>query len=358
MTFEAVSKKEGSFISPFWDFICVGGLTFFFMPVFLLFDIGAFAFGVIAIIIYALALVNDNPHFMFSYQVMYENFSRKLSADNTLSSRFRYLFSGVIVPILLICFYIYGYLHGAQNQNTLMLGYAINAMVFFVGWHYVKQGYGVLITFSVKRRLFFADLEKKILLYNAYAVWVAVWLFSNRFFPVHFENFYIPYTPVHIPFDGSLFVFAGLLSILLVSLVFLRRLFKGNIIWNGWVGYLCAVYLWMIALYYEASFVLVVPALHSLQYLLFIGKLTFEKRRGEDQKVHGFLGFAAISGILGVLSLLIVPVSLDLLVPYDRDVFGPALFMMMFVVFISIHHYFIDFAIWRKDNPDMKYLYQ
>ena len=262
-------------------------------------------------------------------------------------------------PVLLLVGFVYGYLHGLENQNTVMLGYVVNTMVFFVGWHYVKQGYGVLVAFSVRGRLFFSEVEKKILLYNAYAVWIGAWMFSNRLPPIDFNYFYIPYTPVHIPFDGSLFICAAVVSTLLAFFVFFKRAVKGGVVWNGWVGYICAVYLWMIILYFEIAFVLIVPTLHSLQYLLFVEKISFEKRRDNaDGKARGFLGFLAIGGILGVLSLMMVPALLDLFVPYDKDLFGPTLFMMMFVVFISIHHYFIDFAIWRKDNPDMKYLYQ
>jgi hypothetical protein len=54
----------------------------------------------------------------------------------------------------------------------------------------------------------------------------------------------------------------------------------------------------------------------------------------------------------------LVPAQLDSLKLYDEKIFGPILFGFCFVVFINVHHYFIDFAIWRRDNPDMKYLFR
>ena len=92
MTSEAVSRKDGAFVSPFWDFIFVGGLTFLFLPVFVFFDVSPFALGVMAITAYILSPVNDNPHFMHSYQVMYEGFSRKIGKGNNSASRVRYFF--------------------------------------------------------------------------------------------------------------------------------------------------------------------------------------------------------------------------------------------------------------------------
>ena len=354
-----VDNDNSSFISPFWDFIFVGGLTFFFLPLFVFYDLSPFVIGVIGVTIYALTFVFDNPHFMTSYQLMYEDFFKKIGSGNTIFSRGRYFFSGVIVPVLLLGFYGYSYFYGVENNSSLMLGHAVNVMLFFVGWHYVKQGYGVLMAFSVRQRLFLSEIEKKIILYNSYAVWIAVWLFYNRNPTIDFKQyFFMDISPVYIPFDGSLFVFAALVTTLLVLFLFIRRIYSRTVAWNGWVGYLCAVYLWMIVLHFNSQFLMVVPVMHSLQYLLFSGKISFEKRRNPtDQKVEGFWGFVAISGILGILSLWMVPVLLDMFVPYNHDIFGPIMFMMMFVVFISIHHYFIDFAIWRKDNPEMKYLY-
>jgi len=106
--------------------------------------------------------------------------------------------------------------------------------------------------------------------------------------------------------------------------------------------------------------VFVIPALHSIQYLLFVGKLSHSKdrervRQGGDSKL---MLFVSVGAFAGAMSFWGVPFVLDRVVPYDRDVFGSTMFMMMFYVFINVHHYFIDFAIWRKDNPDMKYLYQ
>ena len=53
----------------------------------------------------------------------------------------------------------------------------------------------------------------------------------------------------------------------------------------------------------------------------------------------------------GALCLFFIPWQLDAHIAYKTDIFGPRLFTFCFLIFLNTHHYFIDFAIWRRDNP-------
>ena len=65
-----------------------------------------------------------------------------------------------------------------------------------------------------------------------------------------------------------------------------------------------------------------------------------------------------MSFILGFLSFYGIPHVLDKYVDYSRLVYGPEFFLFSSVIFINIHHYFIDFAIWRRGNKNIKkYIY-
>ena len=35
---------------------------------------------------------------------------------------------------------------------------------------------------------------------------------------------------------------------------------------------------------------------------------------------------------------------------------GPTPFFAAFFVFVNLHHYFMDHVIWRRDNPETRYL--
>ena len=66
-----------------------------------------------------------------------------------------------------------------------------------------------------------------------------------------------------------------------------------------------------------------------------------------------FLGMAFVGGLLFFL----LGTQLDSRVEFKTHVFGPQFFMFCFTVFLNIRHYFIDFAIWRRDNPEMQHLF-
>jgi hypothetical protein len=62
--------------------------------------------------------------------------------------------------------------------------------------------------------------------------------------------------------------------------------------------------------------------------------------------------------VLGLLGFWLLPLLAGLYVTYDRAEYGPHLFLFLFSIFINIHHYFIDNAMWRKENPHtLKHLF-
>src|SRR5262249_21393498 len=138
---------------------------------------------------------------------------------------------------------------------------------------------------------------------------------------------------------------------------------------NGLVGYVCAVYLWLLAARLDPVFLYVIPAFHSLQYLLFVWRFQINKtqasaarqprwrRLGLSVPLQGLAAFAAfilLGEALGWFGFLGLPHSLDLTIAYDRNVWGTSLYIFIFTMFINIHHYFIDNVIWRKENAEVR----
>src|SRR5262249_10851726 len=150
-----------------------------------------------------------------------------------------------------------------------MLGLGANVMGLLVGWHYVKQGYGVLIVLSAARRIFYTAGEKKALLANAYAVWFYSWLAINS--SLREESFFgLKYFTFDIP-DALLIVggaVALLTSVWLAAVLILRVVVNGKpLSLNGLVGYACPMYFWVLTWHADPVFSIFVPAFHSLQYL-------------------------------------------------------------------------------------------
>ncbi|WP_292513234.1 hypothetical protein [Methylobacterium sp.] len=118
----------------------------------------------------------NHPHFAHSYQIFHRDFRRKISGpDYPRVLRLRFIAVGIAAPIVLVLFFPACVMSG----DPRILGLAGNLMAFVVGWHYVKQGYGMLMVDAALKRRFFSASEKKILLVNSYTGWLFSWLAIN-----------------------------------------------------------------------------------------------------------------------------------------------------------------------------------
>ncbi|MEM7021141.1 MAG: hypothetical protein AAF637_00975 [Pseudomonadota bacterium] len=347
----------GSPIVNHWvDFICLGGGSLVLLP--LLMMMPAASVPALVLTMWMLADVLNHPHFAASYQIFYRGFRQKLLGTQLKPAmRIRYLVAGVVVPIALLGFFAVSFL--AQDRH--MLGYAGNVMLFLVGWHYTKQGYGMLMVDAVYSRRFFNERDKAVFLYNAYACWILFWLGANWYVS---ERHLWGLNSYSVPVPEGLLWVAGLAVAVTTALTlraFAMRLIAGaGLPWMGVVAYLTSLYFWMFARLNPIA-LMFIPAFHSLQYLLIVWRA--EKNRAELAEDDGpeasgkrllspVATFMLTAFLLGLAGFWWLPGLFDRMVPYDAEVFGGTMFMFMFWIFINIHHYFMDNVIWRRDNPD------
>lgn len=135
------------------------------------------------------------------------------------------------------------------------------------------------------------------------------------------------------------------------------------------------LYAWILFVTINPLWLLVVPALHSLQYLAVVWRYqtNVERDRADAARDPGFkvlsilgplyrlrvLIFIVAGTILGALGFWLVPMALTALVPYDKQVLGSSLFLFIAWIFINVHHYFLDNVMWRRGNPEVsKYLFR
>lgn len=60
-----------------------------------------------------------------------------------------------------------------------LFGLAANLMFFTVGWHYAKQGYGILMLDDARKGMRFGAGERRRLLWNTHLAWFTWWLVAN-----------------------------------------------------------------------------------------------------------------------------------------------------------------------------------
>ncbi|ESX45523.1 hypothetical protein NLY43_01770 [Mesorhizobium sp. C416B] len=373
---DAVAPKAAApqkyLFGPVADFLMLGGSAFLILPVLFLVPL-EYEGPVAATMVFVAYLVNY-PHFAHSYQLFYRNFGRKVTGDGyDRSLQLRYIFAGIVVPLVMAGFFAYG----AAAANTRLLGYATNAMFFFVGWHYVKQGYGMLMVDAVLKRKFFDDRDKKVLLVNSYAVWILAWLQTNtavtqgKYYGLDYYTFAAPSWVTNIA------MLAAVASTAATLLMLVNRWRKngGGLPYNGLVAYVASLYLWILIARVNPLWLLIVPALHSLQYLAVVWRYQTNVERDSSDaesdpqpKILSFLGplyrfrllgFIVGGTALGYLGFWLIPSALTALIPYDRQVLGSSLFFFIVLIFINVHHYFLDNVMWRRGNPEVsKYLFR
>jgi len=134
------------------------------------------------------------------------------------------------------------------------------------------------------------------------------------------------------------------------------------------LGFLITIWSWTIYSRIDPLVRYAIPALHSLQYLYFVWLMKSQQARAEEgppafgQPVGARLGLLAVSALgLGWLLFRGAPTFLDdVFVPHSRraalEPLGATPFFAAFFVVVNIHHYLMDYVIWRRDNPETRYL--
>lgn len=310
---------------------------------------------------FSLAFVMNHPHFLSSYMLMYGDFKK------SLFKKPRYFFAGVIAPAVLGGLLITAMI----QQNGALMGHIINGMFFLVGWHYVKQVFGCVIVTSAQRKIYYKSFERRILLANLFCAWFMSWL-KSHVGPASFNFYGITHYSLNLPAwtlqtDYYLVAITGMAVAWMHVQKYIREGVKPS---PPGVMAFAALYVWYLPVMAHPGFSYLIPFFHSMQYLAFVWKMKknqvaydirkFEGSQWRSEWVKEFGGFMAGAVILGAVFFEFLPKNLDSYgwIPSSAGL-GSAPFLAAFLLFINIHHYFIDNAIWKSDNEVVKkFLFQ
>jgi hypothetical protein len=313
---------------------------------------------------YAAHLIND-PHFSVTYLLFYEDVrERAFGRATPLLQRARYLLAGAIVPAGLVAWAG----AGLVTRSPHTLGLLIQAMFLLVGWHYVKQGFGVMMVLSARRGVRFLPRERLAILAHCYAGWAYAW--ASPYDPgKEVEEKGVVYTTIAHPLGlERLTHVAFLASAVALAVVLLgkwRRERRLPIV-TPLVAMLCSVWIWSVYSSADPLVIYAIPALHSVQYLYFVWLLKGGEAREREgppwfeRSARVRLGLLAVSALgLGWVLFHGAPAALDdFLVPRRSRLtdMGPTPYFAALFAVVNIHHYFMDTVIWRRDNPRTRYL--
>jgi hypothetical protein len=317
---------------------------------------------------HAASLIND-PHFAVTYLLFYKDVKqRALGRVLTPAQRVRYWMVGLVLPLLLLAVGT-----GALvRSSAAALGLLIQLMFFLVGFHYVKQGFGTLMVLSARDGVRYSGAERQLILAHCLAAWIYAW--ASPFDPgtksVVQGVFYV--TLGHPPGLEQAALVAFALSTLALFCMLVRKRRRESR-WPplaGLCGLLVAVWAWTVFTRLDPLLAYMIPALHSLQYLYFVWLLN-RNAALEEQGPPSFKGsvrlrlsvLAGSATLLGWFLLRGLPGWLDDTLSLHSggavagmDRMGPTPYLAVFVTFVNIHHYAMDYVIWRREQPEMRHL--
>ncbi len=350
---KVTSARADSYIS--WEVFFLGGFSILFSLAFWCFMDSKASLYNVSMVAFSLAFIANHPHFLSSYILLYGDYRKSILKKKG------FFWAGVIVPLLLIS----ALLFALAQQRIDLLGHLVTSMFFLVGWHYVKQIFGCVIVTSSQRQLYYSPWEKRLLLTNLGFVWMMSWIRSH-IGNSQFRFYQIPHSSLDLPAWLMTAVYAGVAvtAFGVVALVLMKYIREGRVPPPGAVVAFISIYAWYIPVINHPGFAYFIPFFHSIQYLFFVWILKTNKVKDRVQNLQGvqqrktwvlqFLGFFAGALILGALFFEFIPKRLDSAQLLEKTVLGPTPILAAFLLFINIHHYFIDNVIWRSDNAELK----
>ena len=350
------------------ELLAIGGITFFLFPLAWLpraslgLDEAELAVGFVCF--HAAHFLND-PHFAVTYFLFYEDASaRGRGAGVTRPQHARWLVAGVLVPVALATVLAYA----LATRDAQSIGWMAQVMYLTVGWHYAKQGFGALTVVTARRGITFTDRERTAMLAHCYAAWAFAWA-SPSVAAGEFEEkgvvYWAPARPLWLELaTGAVF---AITTLALAAVLFARWRRTRTLPWAELACFFVTVWIWTIATSLDPLVRYVIPALHSIQYLFFVWLVRRNQARASE---HTFgpspttrVAILAVSAmVLGWLLFRGGPAALDALYVArsggeDRmGDMGPTPFFAVLYVFVNIHHYAMDFVLWRRESPTARWL--
>jgi hypothetical protein len=289
------------------------------------------------------------PHFLSSYLLLYWDYRRRLTEP-------RFAAVALGAPVALLALFAQLYLSSAP---PVPLWLVVQAMFFLSGWHYLKQSYGCALAGCALAGAPLSQSERRALRANLWSVGALAYLVPNCA-PRAFSFAGLPYASLALPKALAWLAAAAFAGTAGLLLSLLRR--RARRLPASAVASVLGFYAWTLPilvspdLFYTFRFVPLAAALHSLQYLAFVGPLRWRRveRAGVTPARAGvFAGGWLLMAFSAPWLFYRLPGLLDRSLAYDHARLGPIFFVGAVHLFVNIHHYFIDAVIWKKDNPEL-----
>lgn len=326
----------------------------------------------------SLSLLVNYPHFLISYKLAYTR-GRSFVTSHPWQL--------VVVPVLLMATFAYAYarydepvsqlplvsmlsrdVSGLGNNarvlsgprlGDLLFALTFNVMLFTVGWHYTKQVFGCMMVYAYFDKYRMSTRQRTITKYALLSIWWLNFAYGNvagaqnSFSQFKYYSFDLP--DILVPIT-SLIVAAGI-ALVVYDVFWKNYKERRELPGVNMVVPFVALYVWWLPITRQFEFYfLLTPFFHSLQYLAFVYKMEDTRLRGvKHPEIRGTMLAVGIV-LAGWLAFEFVPNEIDTALGTFNS-WQMFFFFTAAMLFINIHHYFIDNVLWRFRDPEVqKYL--
>jgi hypothetical protein len=330
-----------------------------------------------------ISLFTNYPHFVMSYRLGYSRgqpFVKKhwfslVGVPLTLIVLFTVAFlkfdsTIVDAPWIIPVNHFFEWLHiefrfgTLDNLGSELLSLGVWAMYLTVGWHYSKQVFGCMMAYAHYDSYPLQKWQRLLIKINLFAIAFFNFFYINSNWN-QYETalnsnyfFFLRIVPLGLPgfflYLAAGAVVATTLSIL-AGIVFLNRK-QNQKKWPSrnflvsWVAF----HIWWIPLILQKEYYLIlIPLFHAIQYLPFAYRMERRKMAETKTLVFGITIRLLFVLAVGFLMLEAIPSFLDDSLNTNVNQ-TPWFFMIAFVLFINIHHYFIDSVVWKLREPEVR----
>lgn len=357
-----VSSTEGHLHGPVSDFFLLGGASLIPFLVLQIAHVDERMTAVIAMVMLLLANFVNHPHFASSY-VMFFGAWRVIRQDHVPANLMvGWWIVGVVVPGLLATILLWS-AYAWMKGDAFWMGLCVNLMGALVGWHYVKQGFGMAMTDAALKRSFWSPKARQALLWNAYACWACAWVHFNvgdtgsYFWGVFNARAALPDWVLQLVY-ALVAASSAWLIICVVDCFRMWRLAGKRMRQTPWVGfssYVISVYLWTAFATINPTYLYVIPFFHSLQYLTVVWRYKANEYASSSPKPvrENLLKFSLLICALGAIGFWGAPAVVEYWMYGNMPPWagGVSIAVAVAWLFINVHHYFIDTVLWRQGNP-------
>ena len=346
-------NNRSALVSRFLDFWLLGGLSIFTLLGMTIFQK---YFPAVKInsnsVLYSLVLLKiifEVPHVLSSYQIAYAR-GKQFIKKNWVTT----LLLPLILAFIFFVIFVKSVFLGLSPESFFV---ALASGIFFLfGWHRSMQTFGCMLIYSKYDNYLISDFQKKYIKFFLIVMWIFGYLNLNYNAPSFvFYDIKIPRTDVaqNILFVADFGMFLAWLGFAYIIVYKNLKNHKKLPSINFMISPL-ALFIWWSAFLLNWNFYyFLLPTFHALQHLSFVYGSNFQRPFTSSYSVLSKFSRPLHFCRLVISAAFIYLVS-DLLIATFNIPKSISILLGVFIILISLHHYFLDRIIWKSSDNLVK----